>query len=444
MKPLRYQKKVVREMEEFGGRVLCACDMGLGKTPMSLWFIGRNRPRSVPAVIVCPASVKYQWQSEIQKITGRHSFVCEGMTPMPLDGEELIVINYDVLSGWLQSLSDMRPGSVVLDECHYCQNPKAKRTKAVRRLCRGVQHVLALSGTPMLNRPIEMFPVLNILRPVIFRSRFKYALRYCDGKRNRWGWDFAGVSHSDELHELLKTTCMVRRRKADVLKDLPSKIRQVVPIPLKDPSEYMQAEENYLKWLGKRDPEASERARRAEALTKTGGLLKLAARLKMKAALDWLNEWLHDTDEQLVVFGIHRGAIRMLAKRLDAKTVVIDGSVTGRDREESRLRFQSGKARVLVGNVNAAGVGLNLTSASTVGFVEMPWQPGAVIQAEDRCHRIGQESTVWVHYLIAAGTVEEKMARIIQKKQETLSAVLDGQSNDEDIDILDLLMKEMS
>ena len=443
MKPMRYQKEVVRQMEQFGGRVLCACDMGLGKTPMSLWFIGRTRPKSLPAVIVCPASVKYQWQSEIQKVTGRQAFICEGIAPGLPVKEDLIVINYDILFHWLPVLKKLRPGTVVLDECHYCQNPKAKRTRAVRALCSKAQYVIALSGTPMLNRPIEMFPVLNMLKPSVFRSRFKYALRYCNGKKNYWGWDFNGVSHSDELHDLLKSTCMVRRRKADVLKDLPNKMRQVVPMPLKNPEEYAQAKKNYLEWLEERDPEAAKRAGRAEAVSRTGGLLKLAAQLKMKAAINWLNDWLRDTDEQLVVFAVHRGAVRTLAKRLDAETVTIDGSVVGRKREAARLEFQSGNARVLVGNVQAAGVGLNLTAASTVAFVQLPWQPGAVVQAEDRCHRIGQQSTVWVHYLMAAGTVEENLAGIIQSKQETLSAVIDGRSNDEDLDVLDLLLEEM-
>jgi SWI/SNF-related matrix-associated actin-dependent regulator of chromatin subfamily A-like protein 1 len=301
-----------------------------------------------------------------------------------------------------------------------------------------VPHILALSGTPLVNRPIELFPTLNILRPSKFPSRFAFGLKFCGARRGRWGWEYKGATNTKGLHELLTTTLMVRRRKADVLKELPAKVRQVVPVDIRDRSEYLRAENDFIAWLRKQDPNAAIRAKRAEAVTKAGYLLRLAAKLKCRAVYGWINEWLMDSDEKLVVFAVHRKMVEALHRNVFAKSVVVDGSVSGRDRQHAVDQFQNDrKTRVLIGNVTAAGVGLNLTAASTVAFAELPWQPGAVTQAEDRCHRIGQTGSVLCHYLVARYTIEEKRAAIIQKKQDVLSAVLDGGRVEGDLDVFD-------
>jgi len=443
MKPFPFQKQVVRQAETFHGRALISADMGLGKTAMSLWYAARND--ATPAVIVCPASLKWQWQTEAMKVLGWRVSVCEGMKPhaRKLD-DRITIINYDILNAWLPLLKAMRPVLVVLDECQYLAHPQTIRTKAVRQLCKGVPHVLALSGTPLVNRPIELFPVLNILRPGTFSSRFSFGLEYCGGRRGRWGWEFKGATKTGELHELLTSKVMIRRRKQDVLKELPNKIRQVVPVDIKKPSEYRKAQDDFIGWLQTQDPAAAVRAKRAQAVTRAGYLLRLAARLKCKAVVDWVNEWLNDTDEKLVLFAVHTKMIEALHRRIEAKSVVVDGSHSGKDRKHAVEQFQrDSRTRLLIGNIQAAGVGLNLTQASTVAFAELPWQPGAVTQAEDRCHRIGQDQPVWIHYLVAHGTVEEGRCRIIQAKQNVLSSVLDGGRVEGDLDVFEEFIQQL-
>ncbi len=432
MKPFPFQKQCVRSVEHFDGRTLFSCDMGLGKSAMSLWYAIRNG--KFPMVVVCPASVKWQWQDEVLKVLGMGSTVCEGMWSSPLQ-DDIVIVNYDVLGGWTEELRRLKPKLIVLDECQYIMNPKAKRTRNVRALCRGVKHVLALSGTPLVNRPIELFPTLNILQPTVFPSRFQFGLRYCGGKRNRWGWEFRGATKTKELNQLLLDTCMVRRRKDDVLSELPPKIYQVVPTEIEEAETYHDAEENFIEWLASEDPEAAVRASRAEGLTRTGHLLRLAARLKFRSTVDWINDRLAADDAKLIVFAVHQQMITALKQEIKCSSVVVDGGVSGRQRVAAVNSFQNDpEVRVLIGNVQAAGVGLNLTAASGVVFTELPWQPGLVAQAIDRAHRIGQTDCVNVYFLVARGTLEEARCRIIARKQEVVTFVLDGTVEDGDQD----------
>ena len=375
IKPFPYQNECINEIDVFNGRALLSADMGLGKTLMSLWYLQRNAHKALPAVVVCPASVKYQWEHEaLQSICMRAS-VAEGRTPPkhpPLDSTKLLIINYDILKWWLPWIKQMKPKAIILDECQYCANA-TQRTRAVKSLCSGIQKILALSGTPLTNRPIELFTVLNLLAPTHFQSRWSYGMEYCAGKRTPWEWDFKGASKTAQLHKLLSNTCMVRRRKQDVLKDLPDKMRQVIPIKLSNQAEYERASTDFIGWLRKQDTTAAKRAAKATTMVKAGYLLRLAAKLKLKQTVNWINEFLETTDKKLVVFAIHKKMIQALERRIDCNHIaIIDGSVTGRHRQQTINAFQKDKkTRVLIGNIKAAGVGITLTAASDVLITEI-------------------------------------------------------------------------
>ena len=449
-----YQQECVNEIDWFLGRSLLAAEPGLGKTLMSLSWLMLH-PEALPAVVVCPASVKFVWEREALNFFRMKSRVLEGMTPDDAMGKRspLLIVNYDILTAWLPWLRKHRPKTIIIDECQYCanlrvrrnrKNQKIQRTWSVKKLCKGRPYVLALSGTPLMNKPIELFNILNILCPGVFNSRREYIEEYCDPTWTPWGVKYTGATNTKQLHDLLIDTCMVRRRKVDVLKDLPEKLRSVVPVPLSDPSEYRRASDDFLSWLRVQDPRRAKSASRAEALTKVGYMLRLAARLKMDAVADWINVFLRGSDEKLVVFAVHKDVIAELLERIKAKTVVIDGSVTGRARERLVDQFQNdGKTRVMIGNIQAAGTGITLTAASTVLLIELTGRPGDLVQAEDRCHRIGTRSTVWCHYMVAKGTIEERMCEIVQRKQRVLSSVLDGGPNDNDLDVYDELLEEL-
>jgi SWI/SNF-related matrix-associated actin-dependent regulator 1 of chromatin subfamily A len=445
MKLFPYQQECVNEIDWFLGRALLTAEPGLGKTLMSLSWLMLH-PEAWPAVVTCPASVKFVWEREALNFFGVKSRVLEGMTPDDAMGKcpPLLIVNYDILTVWLPWLRKHRPRTIIMDECQLISNPRAQRSRAARKLCKRRPYVLALSGTPLMNKPIELFNILNILCPAVFNSRREYIDEYCDPTWTPWGVKYTGATNTKQLHDLLIDTCMVRRRKVDVLKDLPEKLRSVVPVSLSDPSEYRRASDDFLSWLRMQDPRKAKSASRAEALTKVGYMLRLAARLKMNAVADWINDFLRGSDEKLVVFAVHKDVIAELLERIKAKAVVINGSVTGRARDRLVDQFQTDdRTRVLLGNIEAAGVGLTLTAASTVLLIELTGRPGDLVQAEDRCHRIGTRSTVWCHYLVAKGTIEERMCEIVQRKQRVLSSVLDGGPNDDDLDVYDELLEEL-
>lgn len=446
---LRYQEEVVSEIEDYDGRVLCTMDMGLGKTIVSLEYLRRN-PQATPALIICPASVKYNWEYEAFRHLGTKSSICEGQTPPKWNPygfdiqSPLTIINYDILSHWVDYLKNFNFKTIILDECQFCANPDAQRTKATKHMTKGCKHLIALSGTPLLNKPIEMFPVLNMLWPKEYPYLLPFARRFGNPTWTPWGWDYSGASNLDILHRQLTVQGMVRRRK-EVLTGLPEMVRRVVPCELSDKNEYLNANNDFISWLKRTSPDRVLRAQKSEALAKVGYLLRLAARLKLRSVVDWSNRFLEETGEKLVLFGVHRKCIEALKRRVKAESVVVDGSTAPRDRHIAVRQFQSdSKVKVFIGNIHAAGVGITLTAASTLAFAEMYWRPGDHIQAEGRIHRIGQQKTSWVHYLVSGDTIEERLCRILQKKQEVISSVLDGGPTPDDLSIHEELLRALT
>jgi len=440
MRPFPFQIEGLRAIDyTFDGRSLIAWDMGLGKTLTTLWYTQRRE--RWPALVVCPSTLKWVWEREARRIGIDDVAVIQGRGALgeSLPGTKLTIINYDVLSYWKKRLTKKNLGMLIFDECQFLKNHTAKRTKAARSISRKSRRLLALSGTPILNRPIELWPVLNMIDPIRFNSRFRFAQRYCDPKSNGFGMDYSGASNIEELNELLLDSVMIRKRKLEVIKELPQKMRQVVPIDMENPIEYERADDDFIGWLQEVSPDKVQGAKKAKAVVKVGELLRLAARLKLKATIEWVNNFLEDGDK-IVLFARHKFVIKELHNAFH-KSVVVDGSVTGKRRMAAVDKFQKGNANVLIGQIDAAGVGLTLTAAADVAFIELPWQPGAVTQAEDRCWRIGQDRTVWIHYLVAVDTIEERLCSILQDKQEVVDAILDGKKVDGSLDVWDLLLR---
>ncbi len=444
-RPLPFQKEDAAAIERFDGRCLIASEMGTGKSLISLLWGNRN-PELRPIVIVCPASLKWNWQREASIHFGLLAEVLSGMKPNPgsINVSSIYIINYDILGPWIPFLKSINPQIVILDEVHFISNQRTRRCKHTRMLCRDVPHVLALSGTPLTNRPYELWPTLNILQPSQYPSAWIFAQAHCDPKMTPWGWDFSGASNLNLLHKRLLKTCMIRRLKKDVLSELPAKRRAVVPMEMSNPKEYRNAVKDFYGWLSAKSVAKANRARNAEALVKVGYLKQLAASLKMPSVIDWIDDFLAESDEKLVLFAVHKNVIHQLEERYRHQCVVIDGDVTGQDRQRAVDAFQkSSKVRLFIGNIKAAGVGITLTAASTVAFIELGWTPGEHVQAEDRLHRISQLNSVMCYYLLAKDSCEEKICGLIQAKMAVLDKVLDGKTNGESLDIFDLLLKSL-
>lgn len=451
--PFPFQIKGARFIHKVGGRGLIADEPGLGKTLQSLLYLDRH-PELRPAVTICPASVKYNWQREASTHFGMLSEVLEGTRPPDYGairtGTPLLILNYEILSpskrgpGWLDFIiNKIKPRVVIVDEAHYVKSPTAVRTKAVRKLCIATQHVMCLTGTPITNIPAELWSILNILRPDEYPSFWEFARRYCHPRRTPWGWDFSGSSNLDELHERLKSI-MIRRKKEDVLKDLPDKTRTILPLDLSNRAEYVKAEKDFMGWLRMRSPGKVKRAERAERLVKAGYLKRLAAKLKLPQVIEWTENFLAESDGKLVLFGVHKKVIHTLYDRFKHLSVVVDGGVTGKDRQRAVDQFQNNpKIRLFIGNIQAAGIGLTLTAASTLAFMELGWTPGSLLQAEDRIHRIGQKNAANIYYLVAKSTIEEKLLAVVQRKSDIFTAAIDGKQTNKQFNVFDLLMKEL-
>lgn len=445
-KPYAYQSDGALQIERFGGRALLADEQGLGKTLTSLLWARRN-PEARPAVVVCPASVKYNWQAEALRHFGLRADVLEGTRPpaQSLAGAApLLVLNYEIVGAWLKHLKALRPRLVILDEAQAVCNRKAQRSKNAKALCEGVPHVIALSGTPLVNRPAELWQVLNLVRPDLFPKFWPFAQRYAGPELKRWGWTFNGATNLDELNKILRETVMIRRLKKDVLRELPPKRRASVTLPLAGPQEYLRAERNFLNWLNAIDAARAARASRAEQVARLTYLRCLVGRLKLPAVFQWIDDYLEGCDDKLVVFGVHKEVLGPLAQRYQGECVTVDGSVVGRNRQKAVDRFQADpNTRLFFGNIKAAGKGLTLTAAPAVAMVEFPWTPGDLAQAEDRIHRIGQTREACIYFLTAKDTVEDKLVRVIGRKQAVLDQTLDGLPAGESLDLFDLLAREM-
>jgi len=424
-----FQKQGIAFIDAKGGRALLADEMGLGKTIQALAYTLLH-PELRPVVIVCPASLKLNWRKEIRLHFQENATVqiLSGKTPSEISAD-YIIINYDILADWDKAIMKTTPKVLVLDECHYIKSNKAKRTKAVKRIAKYISHVIPMSGTPIINRPEEAYNAIRLVDSTVVGNWFDYSQRYCGAYHDGFGWNTKGATNTKELHNKLVNTVMLRRTKSEVLTQLPPKQRVVIPMELENKSEYRCVENSFIEWVREhRGKAAANRAANAEALAKIEVLKQVCIKGKMEQVKQWVDDFVA-VDGKLVLFCTHRKTVDTLMDHLGDIAVKIDGSVSDQNREKAKDTFQNDeRIRVLIGNIKAAGEGHTFTAASSVAFVELGWTPGEHDQAEDRVHRIGQTNSVTAYYLLAEGTIEEKITHMIDKKRDVLSQVLDGKS----------------
>jgi hypothetical protein len=410
-------------------RTFLADEQGLGKTVQALAALETDAD-AYPAVVVCPASLKLTWEREAAHwLPHRRTAVVNGRSARgweraDADGADIVIVNYDIVDGQLARLSELGLRAAVFDESHYCKEPRARRTKACLKLAARVPPGglrLALTGTPILNRPKELVSQLRLLgRLDEFGSGAAMTRR------------FRGSDALERLHWHLRAHCYVRRVKADVLPQLPPKRQVTIPVDLSNESEYRLAERNVVDWLRTQPLDLRElqtkvaSALRNERLVQLNKLRQLAGRGKLAAALGWIDDFLQ-SGEPLVVFADHiELQHELLARFPDAAHIL--GADDTRARDAAVTAFQSPHGpQLIVCSLRAAGQGLTLTRASNVAFLELDWTPARLAQAEDRCHRIGQHDAVTAWYLVAPETIDETMAELLAQKRGVIGAVTDGQ-----------------
>lgn len=426
-------------------RTFVADEMGLGKSAQAIAAI--ETAQSWPALIVCPASLKQNWANEIAMWTAnqRSTHLVEGTTPQPLPQADYVVVNYDILDARVDDLLAVEANTLVLDESQAVKSAKAQRTKAAKKLAKAVPSdgmVLCLTGTPVLNRPSELIEQLRVLgRLEDLGGWHHFATHYCKGYRGRFGWDISGASNTDELHDTLRRTCMVRRTKSEVMPELPpvqvSKV--VLPLSADGAAEYRSAENDVIQYLMERavhiaaeiggDPRSAAVAARikaeaAEHLVRINALRQIAARAKLPAVLDWTKTFL-ESGEPLIIFAWHQEIQHALVDALDA--VHILGGESLSDIEDAKARFQAREAQTIVCSIQAAKEGHTLTAASNVVFVEEAWTPAAIAQCTARAYgRLSDAHGVTAWHLLGMETIDSEIAEMVAQKAAVVDAVTDG------------------
>jgi len=474
---LPYQKASIEYALTRKG-TLIADEMGLGKTIQALGVIN-NDTEIKTTIVVCPASLRLNWLREASKwLTDRRNimlpdqffYVVDSPAPVPAEAC-FVIVNYDRIKDKVfESLMARKWDCLIVDEAHYLKEEKAKRTIAVlgkrpswRKDSMGQwvqtkpgipglidaiqRRVMLLTGTPVLNRPIEAFSLLHALDPKTWASRSKFAARYCDAYHNGYGWDYKGANKArlPELQERLRSTIMVRRLKADVLTELPPKRRQVVPLPMNGGSAAVQAEQ--AAWS--RHEEAMEELQAAvdlalvsgdkEAYAQAVAALRQGAKIafteiaaarhdvamaKVEKVVEHVQNMLDSGITKIVLWAHHHDVLDALTSQLNA--MLADGRTDLTERQAMVDAFQTDPDKhVFVCGLHAMAEGHTLTAASHVVFAELDWTPAKMSQCEDRCHRIGQQNSVLVQHLVLDGSLDCKMAYALVEKQDIADKMLD-------------------
>ncbi|XP_059962600.1 SWI/SNF-related matrix-associated actin-dependent regulator of chromatin subfamily A-like protein 1 isoform X2 [Mesoplodon densirostris] len=389
------------------GRLLLADDMGLGKTIQAICIAAYYR-KEWPLLVVVPSSVRFTWEQAFRQwlpsLSPDHiNVVVTGKDR--LTAGLVNIVSFDLLSKLEKQLKP--PFRVVIiDESHFLKNVKTARCRTAVPLLKVAKRVILLSGTPAMSRPAELYTQILAVRPTFFPQFHTFGLRYCGAKRLPWGWDYSGSSNLGELKLLLEETVMLRRLKGDVLCQLPAKQRKMVVVaPGQINARTRAALEAAAKEMTTKD---NTKQQQKEALIL---FFNRTAEAKIPSVIEYILDLLESGREKFLVFAHHKVVLDAVTNELERKRVKhirIDGSTSSADREGLCQQFQLSEGpAVAVLSITAANMGLTFSSADLVVFAELFWNPGVLMQAEDRVHRIGQSSSVGIHYLVARGTADD-------------------------------------
>ena len=431
-----YQKEGVEFILTHRGCLL-ADEMGLGKTLQAIEAMNRLSVKN--ALIVCPSSLKLNWEDELKKyllLDIPVHVIRNGKQEIPENS--IIILNYDILTTYQNTLRGRIWDILICDESHYLKNEKANRTKEIcgTSVKPGLRakRKLFMTGTPILNRPSELWTTIKAMKQEdnFGGNFFKFGLKYCDGHKEWVGkkevWNFKGSSNLSDLNKNLSDTIMIRREKNHVLKELPPIIYQTIKVECQPNESELVAEEDKLfqehEEIKKRitvdfkDKTLKENRRRIFA--QLSEARQNVAIMKIPYTL----ELLRSTKEKVVVFAHHRQVIDLLSIGLE-KCVLLHGGMSDKERHSSVKAFQEDpEIQYFIGSLFASGVGLTLTAASHVVLHELDWTPGIIDQAISRCHRIGQKGSVLAQSIVFEKSLDEVMLRTLGRKRAVIKGAI--------------------
>ena len=438
--PLSHQKEAIEKLVG-SKRFILADDMGLGKTTSTI--IAALETEAKKILIVCPASLKINWQREIENYSDRSVFICEGKKFST--EHDFVIINYDILKNFhdpkskeLTLLEQCNFDLVILDEAHMISNAQAQRTKIINSFVKKINRVWLLTGTPMTSRPMNYYNLLSIIESPVAQNWMAYAIRYCQGYQfkagNRKVWNVTGASNLEELRD--RTSKQILRRLKEEVLDLPDKIITPVYLRLKS-NEYEELMGDYYDWYDKNPDESSSLTVQFSKLMK---VRKVIAKEKVKQTIEFTENIL-EQGKKVIIFTNFTDTLQTIYQHFGKQAVYLDGSCSNSLRQQAVDSFQNDeKIKIFVGNLKAAGVGLTLTSAEVVIMNDLSFVPAEHAQAEDRAYRYGQKSNVLVYYPLFENTIEGKIYDILNHKKKIISTVMGDQFTENMGDVVEEIM----
>lgn len=427
--PLNHQKIAIEKLAG-SKRFILADDMGLGKTTSTI--IAALETGAKKILIVCPASLKINWQREIENYSDRPVFIAEGKKFST--EHDFVIVNYDILKNFHDSDPKKKEESVllqsnfelvILDEAHMISNVQAQRTKIINSFAKKINRVWLLTGTPMTSRPMNYYNLLNLIESPVAQNWKAYAIRYCQGYQFSAGkrkvWNVSGASNLEELRD--RTSKQILRRLKEEVLDLPDKIITPIYLRLKS-KEYEDLMGEYFEWYDKNPDESSSLTVQFSKLMK---VRKVISNEKTKQTIEFAENIL-EQGKKVIVFTNFTESLQTIYQHFSKQAVYLDGSCSNSMRQQAVDEFQNNdKIRVFVGNLKAAGVGLTLTSAEVVIMNDLSFVPAEHSQAEDRAYRYGQKSNVLVYYPLFENTIEGAIYDILNKKKQIIKTVMGDQ-----------------
>ena len=437
--PMSHQKEAIEKLVR-NKKFILADDMGLGKTTSTI--IAALETGAKKILIVCPASLKINWQREIENYSSRSVYISEGKKFST--EHDFVIVNYDILKNF-HDIKDKEKSEimkinfdlVIMDEAHMISNPQAQRTKIANDIASKSERVWLLSGTPMTSRPMNYYNLLNLVDSPVAANWMAYAKRYCNGFQFSVGkrkvWNVTGASNLEELRERTQTH-ILRRLKEEVL-DLPEKIITPVYLRLKS-KDYEELMGEYFDWYDSRPEESSSLTIQFSKLMK---VRKVIAQEKINNTIE-LAENIIEQGKKVIIFTNFTDTLNIIHNHFGKQAVYLDGSCSKFHRQNAVDEFQTNdKIRVFVGNLKAAGVGITLTSAEAVIMNDLSFVPAEHSQAEDRSHRIGQKNSTSVYYPLFENTIEGAIYDILNRKKKIISTVMGDDMMDDASTIEEML-----
>ena len=431
---------------------LMSDEPGLGKTIQSAGYLNALYEKGFLSavsrvLIVSPASMMLTWDREMKKwLTFKAdivTFTKPALVKSRFSNAQISIISFERLVTAVKALGEFPAYDVlIVDEAHFCKSESAKRTTVVMEIAKRTARKVFLTGTPLPNRPIELWPLISTLRPDLYDSRDWFAKHHCNrrlvkipirvnrgysGPAYKMAWVEDGAEHLEELNNTLRSNFMIRRRKKDVLQQLPPKTIQTVTLPSsgREVAAEMKEWNKLVEVYG--EDEALRRLIGCEsgvAMEEMAKIRKNLSLAKSKYVVEFVENLVHQ-GEKVIVMCHHRATVDGFMESFkEHKPVKVVGGMSADEKQKSVDSFQNGDSMVFIGNMRAAGVGLTLTSSCNVVFAELDFTPGVMEQCMDRAHRIGQDNPVNVYYLVLEGSLDAYLVDMLKDKADVFKSVM--------------------